>query len=132
MIVVKVVESEDFSHKCEIECPICRVKIKGNYGCYKLKAARWYTNFARHCTDVHVNIKDIKTSRKRSCGTSQTLGQTKITEIFKRKNKNNIDIEIDIEPIDESSDEEVEYYSDDEPLAKRKKTKPIPEVSGEQ
>lgn len=37
MNVVKSVECEDFSHKCEIECPLCRLKIKGNYARYKLK-----------------------------------------------------------------------------------------------
>lgn len=126
MIVVKAVESEDFSHKCEIVCPLCRLKIKGNFGCYKrkggtIKAPTWYTNFPRHCTEVHVSITELRMSKKRSIDTSQT----KISEIFQRKDKN-----ID-QHIEESSDEAIQIDSDDEPLVKKKKSKPIPENSGE-
>lgn len=130
LIVVKAVECEDFTHKCEIECPLCRMKIKGNYGSYKsekgtAKAAAWYTNFPRHCTDVHVNLKNPKMSRKRSADVSQT----KISEIFQRKEKSNIDGHFE-ESVDEII--ELEEDSDDEPLFKKKKSKPIPENSGEQ
>lgn len=71
---------------------------------------------------MHVNIKDLRLSRKRSVDTSQI----KISEIFQRNDKSNID-----EHIEESSDEVIELYSDDEPFAKKKKSKPIPEISGE-
>lgn len=127
MIVVKAVEDEDWSHKCEIECPICHLKIKGNYGSYTLKsgtkkAAAWYTNFSRHCSDSHVNVTDPKNSRKRSLDTSE-VGQTKISQIFQKVDKN----------IEESFDETIEIDSDDEPLIKKKKLRPISEEnSGEQ
>lgn len=126
LIVVKAGECEDWTHKCEIECPICHQKIKGHYGCYTLKngtkrSAAWYTNFPRHCSDLHANVTDLKKSRKRSLDTSE-VGQKKMFEIFQK---------VDKMVIEESIDEPIEIDSDDEPLVKKKKTRPIEEDPNE-